>query len=152
MLDGEGINIKEMELAEILDKDEGTIQQAYKMHNEIQAIKDNWENGVKEIKGVARGLCQWRAEDLGYQGEIWIPNDEGLKTSLICKCHDNPIAGHGGTAKTTELVSRQYYWPRMRETIKRYVKNCNKCQRIKKVRHPSYGRLQSNEVPDQTWE
>ena len=108
-----------MELAEFQDKDEGTIQQAYKMDHEIQAIKDNLEKGVKEMKGVALGLCQWKDEHLLYQGKIWIPNDKGLKTSLIRKCHDDPLAGHGGTAKTTELVSRQYYWPGMRETIKR---------------------------------
>ena len=50
-----------------------------------------------------------------------------------------------------ELVSRQYYWPGLRETIKRYVKNCNICQRSKAVRHAPYGMLQSNEVPDKPW-
>ena len=79
------------------------------------------------MKGVALGLCEWKDEHLWCQGKIWIPNDEGLRTSLIRKNHDELLAGHGGTAKTTELVSRQYYWPRMRETIKRYVKNCDIC-------------------------
>ena len=55
-----------MELAEFQDKDEGTIQQAYKRDNEIQAIKDNLEKGVKEMKGVALGLCQWKNEHLWY--------------------------------------------------------------------------------------
>ena len=140
-----------MELAEFQDKDEGTIRQAYKMDNETQAIKDNFEEGVKEMKGVALGLCQWKDEHLWCQGKIWIPNDEGLKTSLIRKCHDDPLAGHGGTAKTTELVRRQYYWPGRRGTIKRYVKNCDMCQWSKVVRHAPYGMLQSNEVPDQPW-
>ena len=76
---------------------------------------------------------------------------QGLKTSLIRTCHDDPLAGHGGTAKTTKLVSRQYYWPGMRETINRYVKNCDMCQRSKVVRHALSGMLQSNEVPDQPW-
>ena len=39
----------------------------------------------------------------------------------------------------------------MRETIKRYVKNCDTCQRSKAVRHAPYGLLQPNEVPDQPW-
>ena len=72
-----------MELAEFQDKNEGAIQQAYKMDNEIQAIKDSLEKGAKEMKGVALGLCQWKDEHLWYQGKIWIPNDVGLKTSLI---------------------------------------------------------------------
>ena len=140
-----------MEVAEFQDKDEETIQQAYKKDNEIQAIKDNLEKGGKEMKGVALGLCQWKDEHLWYQGKIWITNNEGLKTSLIRKCHDDPLAGHGGTAKITELVSRQYYWPGMRETIKRYVMNCDMCQQSKVGRHASYRMLQSNEVPDQRW-
>ena len=102
-----------MELAEFQDKDEGTIHQAYHKDNEIQAIKDNLEKGVKEMKGVAIGLCQWKDEYLWYQGKFSIPNDEGLQLSLIRKCQEEPLAGHGGTAKTTELVSRQYNWPRM---------------------------------------
>ena len=39
----------------------------------------------------------------------------------------------------------------MRETIKRYVKNCHMCQRSKVVQHAPYGMLQSNEVQDQPW-
>ena len=39
----------------------------------------------------------------------------------------------------------------MRETIKRYVKNCDTCQRSKAVRHAPYELLQPNEVPDQPW-
>ena len=54
-------------------------------------------------------------------------------------------------AKTTELVSRQYYWPGLRVTIKQYVKNCDICQGSKGARHASYGMLQSNEVPEQSW-
>ena len=135
------VKIKEMELAKFQDKDEGKIQQAYNKDDEIQAIKENLEKGVTEMKGVALGLCEWKNEHLWYQGKIWIPNDEELRTSLIHRNYDKPLAGHGGTAKTTELVSRQYYWPGMRETIKRYIKNCDICQRSKVVRHALYGML-----------
>ena len=145
------IKLEEMELAEFQDKDEGRIQQAYNKDDQIQAIKKNLENNLKEMKGVALGLCEWKDEHLWYQGKIWIPNDEELRTSLIRKNHDKPLAGHGGTAKTTKLVSRQYYWPRLRETIIQYVKNCDICQRSKVVRHAPYGMLKSNEVPDQPW-
>ena len=67
-----------MELAEFQDKDEGKIQQAYNKDDEIQAIKKNLEKGVKEIKGIALGLCEWKDEHFWYQGKIWIPNDKEL--------------------------------------------------------------------------
>jgi len=39
----------------------------------------------------------------------------------------------------------------MRDLIKKYVKNCDTCQRTKAVRHAPYGLLQSNEVPEKPW-
>ena len=103
------------------------------------------------MKGVALGLCEWKDRHLWYQRKISISNDEGLRTSLICKNHDDLLAVHGGTAKATQLVRQQYYWPGMREKIKRYVKNGDICQRSKVVRHAAYGMMQSNEVPNQPW-
>jgi len=76
------------------------------------------------MKGIALGLCQWKDSLLWYQGKIWIPKDEGIQTTLIAKHHEPPQAEHGGTAKTTEIISRRYYWPKIREDIKRFIKNC----------------------------
>ena len=101
------------------------------------------------MEEIALGLCQWKDGHLWYEKKICIPEDEGLRTTIISQCHDNSLAGHGGIAKITELVSGQDYWPKMRETIKRYVKNCDTCQRSKAVRHAPYGLLQPNKVPDQ---
>ena len=131
--EGEDIRLEEMDLAEFQDKNKGRIQQAYNKDDEIQAIKRNLENNFKEMKEVALGLCKWKDKHLWYQGKIWIPNDEKLRRNLIRRNHDDPLAGHGGTGKTTKLVSRQYYWPGLREMIKRYVKNCNICQRSRVV-------------------
>ena len=56
-------------MAEFQDKDEGRIQQAYDKDEEIQAIKNNLAKKVKEMKGVALGLCQWKDGYLWYQGK-----------------------------------------------------------------------------------
>ena len=97
--ENEDIKLEEIELAEFQDKDEGRIQQTYSKDDNIQTIKKNLEKGVKEKKGVALGLCEWKDEHLWYQGKIWIPNDEELRTSLIQKNHDNALAGHGEQQK-----------------------------------------------------
>jgi len=74
-----------------------------------------------------------------------------IRTTLIAKHHDPSQAGHGGTAKTTKLISQQYYWPKIREDIKAFVKDCDKCRRTKVVRHPPYGLRQPNHAPDGLW-
>ena len=140
-----------METTEFQDKDKGEIQKASNVDNEIQDIKRNLDEGRKEMKGIALGLCHWKDGLLWYQGKIWIPKDEGIRTSLIAKHHESPQAGHGGTAKTTELINRRYYWPKIRKDIKRFIKNCDTCQRTKVVRHTPYGLLESNKAPDRLW-
>jgi len=147
----EEIKLHVLETTEFPDKNEGEIQKASSVDNEIQSIKRNLDEGRKEMQGIALGLCQWKDGLLWYQGKIWIPNDEGIRTALIAKHHEPRQAGHGGTAKTTELISRRYYWPKIREDIKRFIKNCDTCQRTKVVRHAPYGLLQSNAAADRPW-
>ena len=140
-----------METTEFRDKDEGEIQKASKNDNEIQDIKSNLDEGKTEMKGIALGLCEWKDDLLWHQGKIWIPKDEGIRTTFITKHHESPQARHSGTAKTTALISQRYYWPKIREDIKRFIKNWDTCQKTKVVRHAAYGLLQSNEAPDRPW-
>jgi len=144
-------SIQEMETINFKTDDEEEISNETAKDDEIQTIKEALDKGNKEMKGVALGLCQWKDGYLWHQGKIWIPNNEGIRTNLIRQHHDIPQAGHGGTAKTTELLQRKYYWLRMRETIKQYVKNCDICQRTKVVRHAPYGLMKPNESPDRPW-
>jgi len=122
-----------LETTEFQDKDEGEIQKATSVDNEIQGIKRSLDEGRKEMKGIALGLCQVKDDLLWYQGKIWIPNDEGIRIALVAKHDDPPQAGHRGTAKTTQLINRRYYWPKIREDIKRFIKDCDRCQRAKVV-------------------
>jgi len=148
----EEIKLDIMETTEFQDKDDGEIQKANSIDNEIQDIKRNLNEGKKEMKGIALGLSQWKVGLLWYQGKIWIPNEEGIRTSLIAKHHEPRQVGHGETAKTTELISRLYYWPKIRKYIKGFMKDCDTCERTQVVRHAPYGLLQSNEAPDRPWE
>ena len=103
------------------------------------------------MKGVALGLCQSKDKYLWHQGKIWVPNKEGIRTNLIGQHHDSPQAGHGGRAKTTQLLQRKYYWHHMSNTIKQQDKNCDICQRTKVVRYAPYGLMKPNEAPDRPW-
>ena len=121
----EDTKIESIELFSLHSKNEDQIRKAYQKDTELQKIQNALGKGEKEMKEIALELCQWKDGHLWYGEKIWIQEDEGLRTTIKSQCQDNSLAGHGGTAKTTEVVSRQYYWPKMRETIKRYVKNCD---------------------------
>ena len=36
-------------------------------------------------------------------------------------CHDAPMAGHFGIAKTMELVKRSFWWPHLQNFVEDYV-------------------------------
>jgi len=141
-------SIQEMETTRLEETSYEELCNERRQNEEIQTIRKALERGDREMKRVALGLCQWKDEYLWHQGKIWVPNKEGIRTNLIRPHHDIPQAGNGGTAKTTKLLQRKYYWPHMRNTIKQYVKNCDICQRTKVVRHAPYGLMKPNEAPD----
>jgi len=87
-----------LETTEFQDKDEEEIQKASNVDDEIQNIKKKLGRRKSEMKEIALGLCQWEEGLLWYQGKIWIPKDEGIRTTLIAKHHEpcNRLLGSGG--------------------------------------------------------
>lgn len=81
---------------------------------------------------------------------IYVPHK--LRQEVIRMHHDPPAYGHMGIEKTTEHISRNYYFPNMRRAVERYIKNCDSCQRNKPARHQPYGKLQPLEAPKKPWE
>ena len=59
------------------------IRDASQKDQRILQIKDALDKGIKEMKGVTLGLCEWRNEHLWYEGKIWVPENEGLRTTII---------------------------------------------------------------------
>jgi len=53
------------ETTEFQDKDEGEIQKASNIEDEIQDIKRNLDEGRKEMNGIGLGLCQGKDGLLG---------------------------------------------------------------------------------------
>ena len=79
----ENIKIEAIELTEFHDENGDMIRNVYGKDQQILNIKNVLEKGIKEMKQVALGLCEWKDEHLWYEGKIWIPEDEGLRTTII---------------------------------------------------------------------
>ncbi len=56
---------------------------------------------------------------LHYEGKSYIP--ETLRAVLLGKNHDDSLAGHFRVEKNLELLSRKYYWPKMRVDVEKYI-------------------------------
>ena len=105
-------------------------EQARKLRADHQPGQQGWE----DIDGV-----------LHHQSFLYIP--EIIRTELISRYHNGPLAGHFGIKKTRKLVIRKYYKPTLYRDVKNYVRGCNVCLASKAIRHKPYGDLQSLPVP-----
>jgi len=65
--------------------------------------------------------------------------------------YDSRMAGHFGTYKRIGRVRAKFYWPKMDEQIREYVRSLDMCQHNKVIRHKNYGLLKPIDVPMRPW-
>ena len=113
-------------------------EQARKLRANQQPNQQLGQQGWDKIDGV-----------LHHQGLPYVP--EIIRTELISRHHNNPLADHFGIEKTRELIARKYYWPTLHHDVEDYVRGCDVCLALKAVWHKPYGDLQSLPIPTHRW-
>ena len=88
---------------------------------------------------------------LRHNNLIYIPDSSDLRLRVLRHKHDHILSGHPGQNKTTSLILRDYTWPGLRETVKKYCKSCTTCMRSKPQRHKPYGLLKQLPIPERLW-
>jgi hypothetical protein len=84
---------------------------------------------------------------LTYQDRKWVPHYEPLTTRLINEAYSPLPAGHLGRALTYKAVARDYFWPGMSNDIRKFIRNCNVCGRVKSWRDGKHGLLKPLPIP-----
>ncbi|MCW3101545.1 MAG: uncharacterized protein JWL77_7163 [Chthonomonadaceae bacterium] len=84
--------------------------------------------------------------------QLYVPSSDEIKSKLIREAHDNPIGGHVGVIKTMDTLSRSYYWPKMTEDVKEYIRSCPTCIGIKSRNQSPAGLLHSIPHPPRRWQ
>ena len=110
----------------------------------VKAVEELKKVGVKTLKDE-----EWEIEDgvVLKEGRIYVPEGE-LRREVIQLHHDTPVGGHGGRWKTTELVTRNYWWPGVTKEVRRYVDGYDACQRYKNRSEAPAGKLMPNAIPE----
>ena len=86
-------------------------------------------------------ICQY--------GQLWVPED--LYSLVLREVHDQIASGHPGRQKTVSLLAHNYYWPKMKDTVYRYIRNCYTCRRAKAPRDQYNGLLKPLPIPTRPW-
>src|SRR6266498_677303 len=114
--------------------------------------RESVEDG-KILGGEFQG--PWTVDTQGLvrkDGKVYVPDDIAIRKEIFHFNHDDSWqGGHAGRDRTTENVARYYWWPGMKQAIRRYVEGCDSCERMNCRRHKHYGFLQPLPMPSAPW-
>jgi len=96
----------------------------------LKEIKKNTTREKEVVQALKKedGLT-WEENGVVYmEGRIYVPNNKKIKEEILKENHDLADVGHLGQHRMLELIKRTYWWPGLKENIKKYVQGCFKCQ------------------------
>lgn len=117
---------------------------------ELQSQDQQCQHFTAKARGTAgerKGYTIDSQDLLRYKGRLVIPDQGAMRTEILRRHHDDPRAGHMGSQKTLDLISRKFHWQGIAEDVREYVESCPTCQGIRVPRHRPYGKLQSLPLP-----
>lgn len=96
------------------------------------------------------GLSRSKVKTNINEWKILVP--KYLRNNIISSCHDPPVAGHFGLFKTLGRIQENYYWPRMKQEVLRYVKACKTCSSQKLANNPRMGFMGAEKSVQFPWQ
>ena len=120
----------------------------------IKRIKKNKTREKEIVQALQKkdGLA-WEEDEVAYmEGRIYIPNNKDIKEEILKEHHDPADVGHPGQHRMQELIKRTYWWPGLKEDVKKYVQGCIKCQQNKVQHQKRAGELHPLEIPEGPWQ
>ena len=88
-------------------------------------------------------------DEVGCSLRLYVPFD--LRDSVIEYFHSDPLAGHPGALETLRAIREQYFWPKMREDVRRIIGKCPDCCLTKAARPLARGTMRSRK-PFAPWD
>ena len=71
---------------------------------------------------------------LFYKGRFFIGPSCPLKLQFLHHVHSSPLASHSGFLKSYQRAKSDFYWQGMKTDLKKFIRDCDTCQRIKSDR------------------
>jgi hypothetical protein len=106
------------------------------------------------VKKVQEGLLHnpkfvLRNGILLYKKGVYV--GESLRNQVLSFVHASPIVGHAGFDKTMQRACKDFVWLGMKSDVKKFIKECDVCQRVKVENLSLPGLLQPLPIPDRPW-
>lgn len=62
---------------------------------------------------------------LFYKGRLFLSRTSQFIQQILREYHDGVMGGHSGILKTIKRIQQIFYWPKMKEDVKKYVSECS---------------------------
>ena len=124
---------------------------------ENDIIKKIWKNNTRE-KEVVQALeknngLTWEEDEVAYwEGRVYMPNNKELREEILREHYNPADVGYSGQLRMMELLKRTYWWPGLKEDVKKYIQGCFKCQQNKVQHQKKAGELHPLEIPQGPWQ
>ena len=120
----------------------------------IKEIKRNMTREKEVVQALKKedGLT-WKEDGVVYiEGRIYVPNNKKIKEEILKENHDLADVGHPEQHRMLELIKKTYWWPGLKEDVKKYIQGCFKCQQNKVQHQRKAGELHLLEIPKGPWQ
>jgi len=128
LLKPEWLEVKRIQVGEVIVKGVDILDRIRKLgakDNEVvKVVEEMKKAGIKMLRDE-----EWQEEDrlLLKEGKVYVLKDEALRIEVIRLHHNTPVGGHRGQWKTTELVTRNFWWPGVTREVKQYMEGYDAC-------------------------
>lgn len=146
-VDNEHLNCTKIELGRYLKEQLEHLHIVQNQDISIKGIIDQIKAGKQLDFYVIQEDVLFRRDAILDLWQVVIPTE--IATRLI-DCVYSKL-GHPGVYKTTMYLYQNYYWKKMNRDIKKFVKECDMCQRVKSNNvkmEGTYNMVKSNEPGD----
>jgi len=93
---------------------------------ECDILKEIRKNSIREKKVVQalekQDRLTWEEDRVVYmEGRIYVPNNKKIKEEILQENHNLVDVGYLEQHRMLELLKRTYWWPGLKEDVKKYV-------------------------------
>ncbi len=79
---------------------------------------------------------------------VWI---ESVKTRSYQENHDQSTSRHSEIRRICKYISKWYYWSQVKQSVKRYIRNCHICKRFKATRDKYSELMNLLSISNRSW-
>jgi len=104
--------------------------------DELDIIKKIKRNNIREQEVVQvlkkENRLTWEEDEIVYiERRIYVPNNNKIREKILTENHNSVDVGHPEQQRMLKLIKQNYWWPGLKEYIKKYIQGYFKCQQNK---------------------